>query len=208
VEPIAQDHALNTPGGNAVGRTTLVRLFFIDFGPWKPVSRGRSREEKGLRAAHFPATKLYVVIIVSNWNCVYPTAYPLVWCPQYRHGSLTGEVASPLAAWLDGGLRRARLACKDPGNPARPCPPVREPPPGHSGGRGGEDYPRGERPSPFRTLSRSSEAIRGWKPWVAVLLWGQHWEGPYANDPALYPAYRARPGSAVNAPHRLDQTRA
>ena len=39
-----------------------------------------------------------------------PTAYHGVWCPQYRHGVLRGEVASTLAAWLDG-------ACREHGGP-------------------------------------------------------------------------------------------
>ena len=31
--------------------------------------------------------------VVCNRNCVYQTAYHLVWCPKYRQAVLTGEVA-------------------------------------------------------------------------------------------------------------------
>lgn len=34
-----------------------------------------------------------MVDIVRSRNCVYQTAYHLVWCPKYRQAVLTGEVA-------------------------------------------------------------------------------------------------------------------
>jgi putative transposase len=39
--------------------------------------------------------------VTTNRNCVYQTAYHLVWCPKYRHDILTGEVAKALEELLD-----------------------------------------------------------------------------------------------------------
>lgn len=39
--------------------------------------------------------------IVYNRNCVYQTAYHVVWCPKYRRSVLKGEVAVVLSAILE-----------------------------------------------------------------------------------------------------------
>ena len=38
--------------------------------------------------------------LVFNRNCVYKTAYHVVWCPKYRRSVLTGTVAESLSALL------------------------------------------------------------------------------------------------------------
>ena len=42
-----------------------------------------------------------MVEIVYARNCVYQTAYHVVWCPKYRRSILTGDVARSLNALLD-----------------------------------------------------------------------------------------------------------
>ncbi|QGU32843.1 IS200/IS605 family transposase [Thermochromatium tepidum] len=42
-----------------------------------------------------------MVDIVTNRNCVYQTAYHVIWCPKYRHDILTGLVAEEMGAMLD-----------------------------------------------------------------------------------------------------------
>lgn len=42
-----------------------------------------------------------MVELTTNRNCVYQTAYHVVWCPTYRKALLTGEVAKALSAMLD-----------------------------------------------------------------------------------------------------------
>ena len=42
-----------------------------------------------------------MVEIVFQRNCVYQTAYHLVWCPKYRKEILTGSVAEALGAVID-----------------------------------------------------------------------------------------------------------
>jgi putative transposase len=42
-----------------------------------------------------------MVDIVNNRNCVYQTAYHVVWCPKYRRDVLTGPVAEEMAVILD-----------------------------------------------------------------------------------------------------------
>lgn len=42
-----------------------------------------------------------MVDIVTNCNCVYQTAYHVIWCPKYRHDVLTGSVAEETGAMLD-----------------------------------------------------------------------------------------------------------
>lgn len=42
-----------------------------------------------------------MVEIVFSRNCVYQTAYHVVWCPKYRKRILTGDVARTLDAFLD-----------------------------------------------------------------------------------------------------------
>ena len=37
-----------------------------------------------------------MVEIVYNRNCVYQTAYHVIWCPKYRKRILTGEIAETL----------------------------------------------------------------------------------------------------------------
>jgi putative transposase len=39
--------------------------------------------------------------VVNNRNCVYQTAYHVVWCPKYRRDVLTGLVAEEMAVILD-----------------------------------------------------------------------------------------------------------
>jgi len=43
----------------------------------------------------------HVVDIVSNRNCVYQTAYHVIWCSTYRHDILTGLVAEEMGMMLD-----------------------------------------------------------------------------------------------------------
>ncbi|MBQ9240321.1 MAG: IS200/IS605 family transposase [Duodenibacillus sp.] len=42
-----------------------------------------------------------MVEIVFQRNCVYQTAYHVVWCPKYRKEILTGSVAEALGAVID-----------------------------------------------------------------------------------------------------------
>ncbi|WP_290650840.1 IS200/IS605 family transposase [Aquisalimonas sp.] len=42
-----------------------------------------------------------MVNVVSNRNCVYQTAYHVVWCPKYRRDVLTGKVASAVEQALE-----------------------------------------------------------------------------------------------------------
>lgn len=42
-----------------------------------------------------------MIDIVVNRNCVYQTAYHVVWCPKYRRNVLIGSVAQEMAAILD-----------------------------------------------------------------------------------------------------------
>jgi putative transposase len=42
-----------------------------------------------------------VVDTVTNRNCVYQTAYHVIWCPKYRHDVLTGLVAEEMGTMLD-----------------------------------------------------------------------------------------------------------
>ena len=43
--------------------------------------------------------------LVFNRNCVYQTAYHVVWCPKYRRSVLTGTVAESLSALLSEDRR-------------------------------------------------------------------------------------------------------
>lgn len=43
-----------------------------------------------------------MVDIIFQRNCVYQTAYHVVWCPKYRKRILTGKVAETLSEVLDG----------------------------------------------------------------------------------------------------------
>lgn len=42
-----------------------------------------------------------MVDVITNRNCVYQTAYHVVWCPKYRRDVLTGAVARAIGAMLD-----------------------------------------------------------------------------------------------------------
>jgi putative transposase len=42
-----------------------------------------------------------MVDIVTNRNCVYQTAYHVIWCPKYRRDVLTGSVAEETGVMLD-----------------------------------------------------------------------------------------------------------
>ena len=42
----------------------------------------------------------YMVKVVFSRNCVYQTAYHVVWCPKYRKRILTGDVAQTLGSLL------------------------------------------------------------------------------------------------------------
>ena len=46
-----------------------------------------------------------MVEIVFQRNCVYQTAYHMVWCPKYRKEILTGSVAEALGAVIDEIVR-------------------------------------------------------------------------------------------------------
>ena len=41
-----------------------------------------------------------MVEVVFSRNCVYQTAYHVVWCPKYRKRILTGDVAQTLGSLL------------------------------------------------------------------------------------------------------------
>jgi putative transposase len=41
------------------------------------------------------------VITIHNRNCVYQTAYHVVWCPKYRKSILTDKVAERIGAMID-----------------------------------------------------------------------------------------------------------
>jgi putative transposase len=51
-----------------------------------------------------------VVGVVTNRNCIYQTAYHVIWCPKYRRAVLVGPVATETATMLDA-------LCKDHGWP-------------------------------------------------------------------------------------------
>ncbi len=42
-----------------------------------------------------------MVDVVTNRNCVYQTAYHVVWCPKYRHDVLINQVAVAAGGMLD-----------------------------------------------------------------------------------------------------------
>jgi REP element-mobilizing transposase RayT len=42
-----------------------------------------------------------MVDIVTNRNCVYQTAYHVIWCPKYRRDVLIGAAATEVSAMLD-----------------------------------------------------------------------------------------------------------
>ncbi len=42
-----------------------------------------------------------MVDVVTNRNCLYQTAYHVVWCPKYRRDVLVGTVAEEMGATLD-----------------------------------------------------------------------------------------------------------
>jgi putative transposase len=42
-----------------------------------------------------------MVEVVTNRNCVYQTAYHVIWCPKYQRDVLTGTVAEETGAMLD-----------------------------------------------------------------------------------------------------------
>lgn len=42
-----------------------------------------------------------MVDVVTNHNCVYQTAYHVIWCPKYRRDVLIGTVAEETGAMLD-----------------------------------------------------------------------------------------------------------
>ena len=46
--------------------------------------------------------------VVTNRNCLYQTAYHVIWCPKYRHDVLTGEVAAEVNNLLDAVCRERR----------------------------------------------------------------------------------------------------
>lgn len=42
-----------------------------------------------------------MVTIVTNRNCIYQTAYHVIWCPKYRRDILVGDIATEMNAMLD-----------------------------------------------------------------------------------------------------------
>jgi putative transposase len=42
-----------------------------------------------------------VVDVVTNRNCIYQTAYHVIWCPKYRREVLVGTVAKETGTMLD-----------------------------------------------------------------------------------------------------------
>lgn len=44
---------------------------------------------------------LHMVQVVTNRNCVYQTAYHVVWCPKYRRGALVGAIADEVGFLLE-----------------------------------------------------------------------------------------------------------
>jgi putative transposase len=42
-----------------------------------------------------------MIDVVTNRNCVYQTAYHVIWCPKYRHDVLTGAVMEETGTMLD-----------------------------------------------------------------------------------------------------------
>ena len=43
----------------------------------------------------------HMVDVVTNRNCVYQTAYHVIWCPRYRRDVLTGTIVEETGAMLD-----------------------------------------------------------------------------------------------------------
>jgi putative transposase len=46
-----------------------------------------------------------VVDVVTNRNCIYQTAYHVIWCPKYRREVLVDTVAEQTATMLDAICR-------------------------------------------------------------------------------------------------------
>src|SRR5438067_13868045 len=42
-----------------------------------------------------------MVDLVTNRNCLYQTAYHVIWCPQYRRAALTGPIAAEVGTLLE-----------------------------------------------------------------------------------------------------------
>jgi putative transposase len=42
-----------------------------------------------------------MIDVVTNRNCVYQTAYHVIWCPKYRHDVLTGPIAAEVKTLLE-----------------------------------------------------------------------------------------------------------
>lgn len=49
-----------------------------------------------------------MVDVVTNRNCVYQTAYHVIWCPKYRREVLVGAVAKETATMLDAICKERR----------------------------------------------------------------------------------------------------
>ena len=54
-----------------------------------------------LNCSNIQYTMWLVVGLVVNRNCIYQTAYHVIWCPTYRRHVLTAAVAGETAAMLD-----------------------------------------------------------------------------------------------------------
>lgn len=55
----------------------------------------------GLRSKPFSNTMWIIVDIVYNRNCIYQTAYHVVWCPKYHQDVLVGQVADAMGEMLE-----------------------------------------------------------------------------------------------------------
>src|SRR5437660_11339783 len=42
-----------------------------------------------------------MVDLVTNRNCLYQTAYHVIWCPKYRGDALTGPIAAEVGTLLE-----------------------------------------------------------------------------------------------------------
>ena len=54
-----------------------------------------------MREQAFRRTMWGMVNVVTNRNCVYQTAYHVVWCPKYRRDVLVGATADAVGEMLD-----------------------------------------------------------------------------------------------------------
>ena len=116
--------------------------------------------------------------LVFNRNCVYQTAYHVVWCPKYRRSVLTGAVADSLRLLLTE-------VCNENGwvilsleiQPDHIHLFVSIPPSKAVGNYGTQVIP---------SAPRFEKTTSGWTSLVSILLCRLSWQGQRRNDKAVH----------------------